>query len=82
MEVAPMSKEEAENLLKEITGGMAGIVELSENRYENKLYYLYIGKFPQTHVAIDNKAGTSRLFSFYCYQDYLDDKNRISFVNK
>lgn len=67
-----MSKEEANELLLEMTKGMKNIKKCNrDNAFENHKYYMYIGEIPCIHIAIDNKAGTERLFSFYCKEDYL-----------
>lgn len=81
MKVSPMTNEEAISLLNEIVSKINNKKEIRENRYESSKYYIYIGEFPQRHVAIDNRAGTSRLFSFYCYQDYLEQKANIIFAS-
>lgn len=57
-----LTRLQAEVLLKK-TIEILNLTALNNNCWENNKYFVYIGKFPIFHVAIDNKAGTTRLYS-------------------
>ncbi len=76
----PMTKTEAWNLLLDIHSRMAGATTIKNQCFETSRYFIYIGEFPAVHVAIDNKVGTTRYFTLYSEQDFLNKKEKIVFV--
>lgn len=75
-----MDKTEAYNLMYELRERMKGATPIKNQCFETSRYFIYIGGFPCIHVAIDNKSGTSRLFTLYNYDDFLALKGKITFV--
>lgn len=76
----PMTKTEAWNLLLDLHSRMKGSTKIINQTFETKNYYVYIGGFPAVHVALDNKSGTTRLFTLYSEKDFLYNKSKIVFV--
>jgi hypothetical protein len=76
----PMTKTDAYNLMYELKQRMKGATEFHNMTFETNKYFIYIGEFPAVHVALDNKSGTSRLFTLYNYQDFLAQKEKMIFV--
>lgn len=55
-----LSLEEANDLL-ELAIKKFGLIRGKNNTAEGKKYFAYVGSFPITHLALDNKWGTTRL---------------------
>lgn len=76
----PMTKTDAYNLMYDLRQRMKGATPIHNQSFETANYYIYIGGFPAVHVAIDNKSGTTRLFTLYNEADFLKLKSKICFV--
>lgn len=62
------SESEANTALKTIVQ-KTGAIALRNDRYESSRYFMYVGTFPCFHVAIDNRSGTTRIYTIYNEDD-------------
>lgn len=74
-----LTKKQAKELLADIVKLMK-VTSSKNGTYETSKYFMYVGGFPCAHIAIDNRAGTNRLFTIYSKQDFEKQKSKISFI--
>lgn len=72
-----LNDEEIERLYQTVKSSFSKLALDKDDRFETDLYYVYVGGFPCNHIAIDNKSGTSRLYSIFSYDDFLKVKPHL-----